>query len=1363
MDSSATTPAQSAKRPLHERLLEIAFVICMIGAIGCNGDLGYGTGTDTSTVTTSEATNLTAYGASLGGAFTLAGDDTVTSVGIVFSRKSDNPDPKSDGPGTTTLSKPVDGTPFTFPVTGLVPDTEYVYRAGVDVLRSGNTERKSGELRSFTTGPGVAVVETNSRKVIGESILATSLQTDGRVLLGGKFTLVGGRVHGNLVRLNPGGAIDATFNAFVSGERVATIAAQADGKFLIGGVFDEINGTGNVRNLARLDASGGRDATFVPVVGDGPVECLAIQADGKILVGGSFVSIEGNARYGTLARLNPDGTLDPSFNPGTAVGGAGVNANGTVRSVAIRGNGTILIAGDFTQYNGTPRAGFAQLNSDGTLDPAFNPGFRPDAFAVLPDEGKILVGAYLDSITPPGYGVARLLEAGTKDPAFATADTDRVVRVNGPVHAFLVAADGSILMGGPTLVNGTPTQGVARLTDAGVHDVAFERPFDFVVSALGFQADGGLVIGGAEPALSGEKELIAVSPGASSPSTLGTTSSTRVEWLRDGGAPEVSQVTFDFSTDNGATWTSFGSGSRISGGWEKSGAGLPASGLLRARGRTKEGGGNASSGLIEEIEDFPIAGASDVTLANPTVANPGPRTVTLGAEITSVGSVPVTERGVVVTRTADNANPFLGSSDVKKFVAAGTSAGAFTTLAIGLVEGTHYTFRGYATTSLGTRYSAASTFVTLGAPIVSAPTVTAIGTTSATLGGSVDSDGGSAVLERGIFLTPIEVRSADRLASKDTSSRRIVSSGTTGVFTQPVDSLLPGTAYRFSAYAVNAHGTSYSASTAFTTQGVAPSEPEPEISETEGAGTSAALAFTPSSGEVAEAGAPGSLDDTFDAGEIDALVQAIAVQPDGSVLIAGEFDEVRGEVRSGLARLDSTGLLDLGFTMTTDGIIYSLQVRPDGRLLIGGLFGNVNGVQSQGVALLEADGTMVTPTEFDVGAGVNGIVYTTAIQDDGKILVGGLFDAVQGVTRGNLARLHADGTLDETFAPAADDAVYSLAVQADGKILVGGNFQNVNSASANRIARLEVDGARDATFSPGSGANGRIAGVGVQPDGKILVCGDFTLFNTTSRNRIARLNANGGLDTTFTPGTGANGAIYTMAQQTDGRIMIGGVFQSYNGTARNRIARLLATGVIDPEFDPGAGADGEVSAVALQEDGGILIGGDFANVDGEARSHLARFENAAATETFTVINGLTVDWLRGGAGPELQDAALEFSNNGGLSWEAHGTAARILGGWRFGGEKLPLAGLVRARGNTAGGFLSASAGLVEATSGFDHADRVAALEATLSSANASSAKLLKQIKAAKKKKNTAKVKKLTKQLKAVTARINATRGDLANY
>ena len=245
---------------------------------------------------------------------------------------------------------------------------------------------------------------------------------------------------------------------------------------------------------------------------------------------------------------------------------------------------------------------------------------------------------------------------------------------------------------------------------------------------------------------------------------------------------------------------------------------------------------------------------------------------------------------------------------------------------------------------------------------------------------------------------------------------------------------------------------------------------------------------------------------------------------------------------------------------------------------------------------------------FNPGTGADNQIYSLIQQPDGKIIIGGDFTTYNGTARTRIARLNSDGSLDASFNPGSgtDNYVLSMARQPDGKILIAGFFTNYNGTARNRVARLNSDGTLDASFNPGSGANNVVYSIVVQPDGKILIGGIFTTYNGTARNRIARLNTDGSLDASFGPGSGANQVVYPIVVQPDGKILIGGEFTTYNGTARNRIARLNNDGSLDASFNPGSGANDYVYAMFPQPDGKILIGGPFTTYNGTGKNHIAR-------------------------------------------------------------------------------------------------------------------------------------------------------------
>jgi uncharacterized delta-60 repeat protein len=344
-------------------------------------------------------------------------------------------------------------------------------------------------------------------------------------------------------------------------------------------------------------------------------------------------------------------------------------------------------------------------------------------------------------------------------------------------------------------------------------------------------------------------------------------------------------------------------------------------------------------------------------------------------------------------------------------------------------------------------------------------------------------------------------------------------------------------------------------------------------------------------------------------------VYSLALQADGKVLVVGHFTRMGGQPRNRIARLDpATGLAD-SFNPNADNWISSVAVQADGKVLVAGAFSTLapNGgatVTRNHVARLEADGRLDQTLDLSI---VGDLVGATAIQPDGKILIGGHFSSVLGVPRNNLARLNTDGTLDTAFDPNVNHAVFAIAVQADGKILVGGFFSGANSIGGqtrNRIARLDpVVGLAD-SFDPNP--NGPVTGITVQADGKILITGQFSSLSPVEgwpvwRNWIARLDSASGFVDPFNPAI--DGPVNSIALQVDGKICVGGGFTSVGGQTRNRIARLDgATGLAD-SFDPNS--IGFVYSLAGQPDGRILVSGEFIAVGGQLRNHIARVDGTS--------------------------------------------------------------------------------------------------------------------------------------------------------
>lgn len=500
---------------------------------------------------------------------------------------------------------------------------------------------------------------------------------------------------------------------------------------------------------------------------------------------------------------------------------------------------------------------------------------------------------------------------------------------------------------------------------------------------------------------------------------------------------------------------------------------------------------------------------------------------------------------------------------------------------------------------------------------------------------------------------------------------------------------------------------------------------------------------------VARMNTDGTLDTSFNAGNgPNNWVLAVAVQSDGKIVIGGRFTNVNSITRNGIARLESTGGLDTGFS-SSPGVqaasnmqVSTLALQPDGRILLGGFFDTIDALPRLNIGRVNSSGAV--DTSFSPGSGANNAVTSFAVQPDLRIIATGSFtqyntqaryralrvepsgslegpmprvergvvignggvDVVAGTSGGTATALvytlrntgslalsvysatvqknvnctasvtsqpatsipagsvttfsvdvtptlanfwsctltiHTNATPaiyavfiqgnsqapNDAFAPSVSGgSVDAVLVQPDQKILIGGNFNYVNYAPRIRLARMGVDGTLDGSFDSGSGADGTVLAMALQPDGKVVVGGMFTSIGSSNRARIARLAADGSLDATFNPGSGANAPVRCVAVQTDGKILIGGDFTNFNGSSRNRVARLNADGSLDAGFDPGSGANSTVGALIVQPNGQILISGTFDTFNGTSHQRIARLNSdGSADSTFVAATDAAVSAL----------------------------------------------------------------------------------------------------------------------------------------
>jgi uncharacterized delta-60 repeat protein len=362
----------------------------------------------------------------------------------------------------------------------------------------------------------------------------------------------------------------------------------------------------------------------------------------------------------------------------------------------------------------------------------------------------------------------------------------------------------------------------------------------------------------------------------------------------------------------------------------------------------------------------------------------------------------------------------------------------------------------------------------------------------------------------------------------------------------------------------------------------------------------------------------GLVDGTFQTGtgHLGAL-RAIELDPAGGCFIGGALAQYNGSAIGALSRLNEDGSLSASYPAGSgpDGEVRAMLLQPDGKLIIGGNFTTVNGTPRARIARLEADGSL--DTTFDPGTGANGQVYTIALQDDGTILIGGAFTEVNGSALNRIARLTPTGALDPTFSigSGANGTVLGFAIQPDGMILVNGEFTSINGVARSRIARLDATGVLDATFYSVGASGGNILAMTLLQDGKIMVAGSFTTMGGIPRNRIARLGTNGFVDNAFDPGLGVGGWVRVMHELPDGRLLLGGSFNTYAGVWRIKATRISSAGVLDMTFNGGSGASGGVIKMVPQPDGRILLGGTFTHYNGVVRIKVARIHSDGTLDT----------------------------------------------------------------------------------------------------------------------------------------------------
>lgn len=362
---------------------------------------------------------------------------------------------------------------------------------------------------------------------------------------------------------------------------------------------------------------------------------------------------------------------------------------------------------------------------------------------------------------------------------------------------------------------------------------------------------------------------------------------------------------------------------------------------------------------------------------------------------------------------------------------------------------------------------------------------------------------------------------------------------------------------------------------------------------------------------------PGTLDPSFNPGTgPSTTVLRVHVQDDGKVVAIGGFTSFSGVPAGRIVRLNTDGSLDPTFQTGTgfDDTPFVLAAQSDGKMILSGYFTTFNGAAiSSRLIRLNTDGSLdagFTPPAF-TGTLINAI----AVLPDDRIVAGLDFFASQKVVR-----LLADGSPDPTFSTlgSINNAVSRLAVLPDERVLISGQFTSVGGQPRAGLALLQANGALDASFNPGTGATAPpgpspIQCVAALPSGDLLIGGAFTSYNGNAANSIARLLPDGSMNPSFNTGTGPNGNVLNLVPAADGKVWCMGLFSQFNGDAVPFLCRLESTGARDSGFSAASGANGTVTHVQPVAGGALYVAGAFTHYGAVARSRIARVFDCTPT------------------------------------------------------------------------------------------------------------------------------------------------------
>jgi uncharacterized delta-60 repeat protein/uncharacterized repeat protein (TIGR01451 family) len=1178
----------------------------------------------------------------------------------------------------------------------------------------------SGELDT-TFLPSSGVAATNGTD---QDVLALAVDASGNIILGGDFTTVNGTNWNHIARLLTNGTVDTTFNpGFGADGDVLALAVQPDNSIILGGAFHNFDLISR-NSIARLTPSGVLDTSFAPGSGfDDIVFSLVLQPDGNILAGGQFTMYNGTRRVAMARLLGGQGTaagqggwLDTSFMDTAYNQFAGLinhyyntnaynvadfpssyNYRNQVLAMGLQPDNNIVIGGNFWRVGGgfgradvhthqnvariigpaTPGPEEGGIgNCPGNLGMTQSPYTVDDTgsylFVTLDRQNGSLGPATLTLATntlPPSSSSATSADFGLKT-AVSLYDTVWDITDVGPAAYGWRKSDGEYGFNNNIQTLGDAGRSALYLT---INNDPPASPIIYAdMNLLNLNAKNLLSLGGVQiplgPALGQYTSQLDIINDNHPAGTIGF-SATNYNVLESGSNVVITLVRTngDYGTASVTVNT-------------KNGTAIDNTDYTWRASQVTFSGTNTTATVSIGIVDHSTQQPNkyfNVYLSSPT-----------GGATLDTNVPPLVPSNTVVTIIDDHFQPGYLSFSSPAYSVLKTGEATISVVRSGAALGQLSVEVGTSngTAINGINYEGVTNTLTWTNQDISAKTITVQTLQDNTVEGPKTvnlflfnpevAGNTNALTNSEVLASPsnavLTIVDTDSYGSINflTPNFNIFQNGGQALITVTRTGGLIGTVkVNFSTfvptnvqlpYLAATPGSNYGSTNGQLTFGSGVSSqsfsvPVYQPSETTVADRIVGLQlFSPSPTNLSaqfpktafltildpqlHINSAGSVDTTTQTGSgFNNFVNSVAVQPDGSILTGGEFTDYAGHPFDYVSRLLASGAYDPGFLFNLTGpngpVWQVLSQTPgggelDGDIMIVGDFNVVDGYNSPGVARLNLNG--ILDTGFNPGAGADGTVYTIAqmqlpisasdTNDAVYYVIGGAFANYYGTPASGVARVTPSGTFDLNFnlgvgATGSNTTVHALAITAANQILVGGDFTSFNNQTHHHLVQLNVDGTLDTNFAAFNGISsdidGSVRAIVVQPDGRILIGGLFTTVNGSNFNYVARLNSDGTTDTNFNVGVGCNNNVLALAMDSQLRILVGGSFSQASGVTRNALTRLNPDGTVDPSINFGSGANGFVDTIAIQTNDEIDIGGAFSTFGGYSENNFARLYGGA--------------------------------------------------------------------------------------------------------------------------------------------------------